>query len=149
MIDSTRLSRRLIEGEYWFEATPRFGFSNDFSDLFSVQEVESKNYFNGLLLASLVTMSIFLVWVFFLMASRCCCIHIRRVGFVSGSPLRAVVATDKKETVANPWIRKARNTFTVACIGYLISAALVTAAMGRLDKAINSFVDGVDVSDCL
>jgi drug/metabolite transporter (DMT)-like permease len=84
----------------------RFGYTDDFSDLFN--DKKSSDYITGVLTVSLILVCFFLIWAIILFVLMC--MGKRKVGFLSGAPYDMHLAD---ETQPNPRIRRGRIVFAI------------------------------------
>ena len=141
--------------------SPRFGHSNNFSDLFSSDDDVRKDYITGILIMALLLFSLFLIWGIVLLALKyasffhyCCC-GLQQVGFLSGAPFVETTTTTSRTTettgrrkVVDPWIRTGQVTFGISLVMFVIFAILlVTVGIGNLDNTTTTIGNGAMVSN--
>jgi hypothetical protein len=115
-------------------ALPRFGNTNDFALLFGTQEQRSE-YIYGLLFAGIFIYAWFIAWLIVLLVFKC--LGQRRVGLLSGSPMKTVGS--KRPVMI-------RTTFIISVIivvvfsGLLVSQGLTQLRTG-METIYNSSVE--------
>lgn len=121
-----------------FHTSPRFGYTNEFSDIFD--ENEAPGYVIGILIVALILASCFLCWGIFLMILKC--MGKQRVGFLSGAPYEAIV---NGEPSKQPM--RGRVAFGISGLLYFIfTMTLIFAGYGNLEQTTYDMSEGARVS---
>ena len=124
---------------------PRFGHSNNFTDLFA-SESEQKDYIAGLLFAGIFMFAIFFAWTVLLFVFKL--VGPKRFGFLAGAPF-AVSPTTKRSSSSCVQPRSARSIFIFATIALItFSVLFVTNGLTNLRNTVIVVHDSSQVS-CL
>jgi len=116
---------------------PRWGYTDDFSKLFSEDSDETKDYIYGLLFGATLILSLFLIWLIVILVFKC--MGQRRVGFLSGAPFtRTPETSDIGENFKRPII--ARLVFlSFGLILITFGVLLVTKGVTNLRDTVQNF----------
>jgi hypothetical protein len=117
-------------------ALPRFGNTNDFARLFGTQEQRSE-YIYGLLFAGIFIYAWFIAWLIVLLVFKC--LGQRRVGLLSGSPMKTVGS--KRPVMI-------RTTFIISVIIVVVfSGLLVSQGLTQLRTGMETIYNSSVVRD--
>lgn len=117
---------------------PRFGKSNDFSQLFESQD-EATDYIVGLLFAGIMIFTIYFTWTIVLLVFKC--LGQKRVGFLSGSPF-------VKKSSSSCCLSIYRVVYLLCAICLIIFSILfVTEGLMNLKTSIVTVIESARVSN--
>jgi hypothetical protein len=121
---------------------PRFGHSNNFTDLFASQP-EQNDYIAGLLFAGIFLFAIFFAWTLLLLIFKF--VGPKRFGFLAGAPFVQASSSSTKRSSCQP--RPARITFILATIALIVFSVLfVTNGLTNLRNTVIVVHDSSQVS---
>lgn len=107
---------------------PRFGYPNNFAYLFGTQQQQSE-YIFGLLFAGCFILAFFFVWIILLAVFKC--LGPRKIGFLSGNPMKVSYGSKKPLII--------RITFILAAITLVAFATtLVTQGLTQLRNGVGT-----------
>ena len=119
-------------------SVPRFGHSNNFTDLFAAQP-EQNDYIAGLLFAGIFMFAIFFAWTLLLLLFKF--VGPKRFGFLAGAPFvqasssSSSASTRRSSSSCQP--RPARITFIFATIALIVFSVLfVTNGLTNLRNTV-------------
>lgn len=118
-----------------FRNSPRFGYTNQFSDVFN--EDQAPGYVIGIVITALILVSAFLCWGIFLLILKC--MGTNRVGFLSGSPYQAKINGE-------PSKRPVTGRIVFGCSGLVFitfTLVLLFVGFGNLESTTDDMSDGV------
>mmetsp|Transcript_7024 Transcript_7024/g.11109 ORF Transcript_7024/g.11109 Transcript_7024/m.11109 type:complete len:586 (+) Transcript_7024:2030-3787(+) len=114
---------------------PRYGHTRDFASIFASKD-EAIDYIQGLVIASIILLSVFLFWGILLLIFKC--IGAKRVGFLAGSAF--VRPEDPSVNYHRPFI--CRVVFLVSCLLFVLFSVLFnTEGVAHVYNSVDTAYD--------